>query len=489
MPTTFAEYADLSIADSRILVELDIGSLNTQWVNNGAGIWAVDAENSYYWVDSTLVEEGFSAQDFGHIGSVQRDGIYLTEVLTLGALTDSLDSFYYDPDDRMLYVCLTGYNPPFFYDMVINVVYAYSYDSFTPAGNPPDHFEGRLLSLPSLSLAADPLFYGLLEFGGGSITLNNADGEFDTLAEDNEIYGNPARIYIGFDGLDYEDYERIYTGYIESFGVSQGEATITIADQRKSLTRPAGASMTAQTPISAIKKYFEVYYDLDYTSDHFDTSAFSAADAASSTYTISYGSTLSLYKKRREPFIEYIGQMCTAGFIVFWVDPDGKYTAKVVDFDATTADTIIKADDILNDFEVIYDPARVISSVNVGHSPVWTTSESQYTEYQDTSREASVYTAYKVYKEHGPVELPLHNASVATAWATKFMSVHSVVRGELEIEVPLIYYASNVGDEILVELERPQKTMIGTSMAYIKSKSWNLSDIPTIVFGIEILEG
>ena len=148
MPLTFDDYAQLSVSDPRVLVEVDIGFFNGQWVNNGAGIWAVDALNVYDWVDTTLLVEGFSAQAFDHVGSVQRDGILLTEVYTLADLTDATDSWYYDPDSRMLYVCLTGYDAPELHTITVGVVHGYSFDEFTPAGSPPGPFEGRLISAP-----------------------------------------------------------------------------------------------------------------------------------------------------------------------------------------------------------------------------------------------------------------------------------------------------------------------------------------------------
>ena len=244
---TFAEHTKLSVSDPRILVELDIGFINTQWVNNGSGIWAVDAENIYSWVDSTLLEEGFSAQDFGPIGSVQRDGAILDEVATLAALTDDTDAWYYDPDSKMLYVCLQDYDEPAIHSITAGVIYGYSYDEFTPP-NAPVPYQGKLDSAPKISISRDPLYYGKLSFGGGAIVLKNQDSEFDTFQQDNELYGNPVRIYIGYDGLDYTDYQQIFTGTIETFRVGRQRATFTIAEKRKTLSINAQPVFAATTP-------------------------------------------------------------------------------------------------------------------------------------------------------------------------------------------------------------------------------------------------
>ena len=47
---TFATAAQRSVSQHRVLVEIDIGIPNEQHINNGAGIWCVNANNIYPWV-------------------------------------------------------------------------------------------------------------------------------------------------------------------------------------------------------------------------------------------------------------------------------------------------------------------------------------------------------------------------------------------------------------------------------------------------------
>ena len=481
---TFAEHAAKSVSDPCVLLELDIGFFNTQWVNNGAGIWSVDAQNIYSWVDTSLLEEGFSAQEFGYIGSVQRDGLLLTKVSSVEAITDATDSFYYDPYDRKLWVCLTGYDEPSLHAITIGVIYGYSFDEFTPAGGPVP-YQGRLQGAPSITIARDQTYYGVLSFGGGSIDLNNADGELDRFAEDNELYGNPVRIYVGYAELNYSDYELIFTGYIDDFDVGEMEASFSIADRRKQLSKPIQQAVTAQSPITAIKALLLEHYSFPYTSDYYDLTAFAAAETASAAYTIEYNSSILLNEKTRRPLIDYLGEIATAGKLVFWKTADDKFSATVPDLDATTSSVIFRADDILNEHRVSYRPSEVVSSVKVGYAPTWTTTQTVYLSYQDTTREQSVFTSYKTYKEH-PVNTPL-TATAVSVWASAFMSENSVVKGTMEITVPMAYYGSNVGTAAFVEIKRPQKTMIGTTLSQIVSKSWNLNEIPTITFGVKFL--
>ncbi len=462
---------------------VDIGSFNLQWVNNGSGIWAVDALNIYDWVDSSLLEEGFSAQEFGPIGSVQEDGILFTKVSTLAALTDP-GEWFYDGDDRKLWIMPSGYDEPSIHTITIGVIYGYSFNEFTP-DSAPVPYEGRLLAVPSVSIASDPLFYGIMRYGGGTVELANNDGSLDTLAKDNELYGNPVRIFIGFADLDYSEYQQIYTGFIETFSVNKVSASISVADLRKQLSRPSRETRPSRTPAITVNDLIEVVYGIPFTEDFYDVTAYNAADIHS--FAISFDSSIQLNDSAIRPLTDYIEQCLTAGFFVLWITGDGRYTASAVNYSATTAGTFLRKNDIMNDFEVVYDPSRVVSSVKVGHSPTWTTSETVYKTYRNTTHEASVFSAYKTYKEHA-IDLPLISTSNTILWSDLFLQINSVVHGTSELTVPLKYCGTNIGDVVYAELERDNGGgMVGTTLSYITSKSWNLTGVPTITFGIRFL--
>jgi len=474
---SFATEAAKSVSDARVLVEIHVGDINTQWVNNGAGIWAVDAENVYSWVDSTLVDVGFSAQEFGYIRSVKKDGLLLSEVATLAGLTDSQDSFFYDQDGRLLYVCLGNYDEPSLHAVTINVVHGYSYDEFVPSGLPPGPFQGRLAGAPSVSISRDESFYGLLSYGGGSISVVNMDGELDTLGQDNDLYGNPVRVYVGFPDIGYADYQRIYSGVIETFDVSHG---------RKQLSRAVQEARASEAPVTSIVDLLNTHYAFADTAAFYDLTAKTAANTSSAAYEVAYDSSITLNDNTRRPLIDTIGDILTSGFLLLEYDPDGLLKFTSPDLEATTSSVIFTADDIMNSYTVRYDPGEVVSSIKVGHSATYTTSSTTYQYIRDTDSEASVFTAYKVYQEHS-VELPLASTAIATAWAAKFMSAHSVVKGTLDVEMPLSYYDTDVGDVVFAELLRPTKTMIGTTLTQIMSKSWNLQGVPTISFGLRFI--
>ncbi|HUW45691.1 MAG TPA: hypothetical protein VMW50_07840, partial [Dehalococcoidia bacterium] len=61
---TFEELSNKSVSSLRTLVQIDLGNINIQWVNAGAGIWYVNFTGLYPEVDDSLLD-GFTAQLFG----------------------------------------------------------------------------------------------------------------------------------------------------------------------------------------------------------------------------------------------------------------------------------------------------------------------------------------------------------------------------------------------------------------------------------------
>ncbi len=193
---SFATEIEKSVSDPRVLIELDIGVVNTQWVNDGAGIWEYNFDASYPRVDDSLLD-GFTAATIVNVGSVQSSGILLTQVLTLAEVGATAQTWFFDKAAASLHICFQSYDEPFIHDVYIGVIFGYSYDEFTPLGMIiPQLYEGRIISAPRISIARDPLFFGKLQYGGGAVVLNNMDGELDEFAQNNDIYGNPARVYI-----------------------------------------------------------------------------------------------------------------------------------------------------------------------------------------------------------------------------------------------------------------------------------------------------
>ena len=455
-----------SVSDLRVLVQLDIGLLNTQWVNAGAGIWYVNFDNIYPEVDSSLLD-GFSAQTVVDVGNVRASDRILTKISTLAALTDTTDGFYWDKANSELWICLQNYTEPYLEDFIIvGVIYGYSRKGFTPVDGQ-QHYQARLLATPQISESRDPLFFGRLQYSGASIRLANADGELDTFAQDNNVYGNEARIYLGFPDLDIDDYQQIYTGFIENIAVGESEVSVSIRDKRKQLTRPITYTTTAANALDAIKDILVTYDNVQYTSDFFDTTAWAAATSAAENVTINM--------QEPGPINSIIQDICVSTFGFFFITPAGLYSFRFVDTSATAQTTFAKAN-IRDEHNINYDPTEVISSIRIGYDRDWVTTGTQYTYYTYDDEESDVFEKYKTYKER-PIDTYLPTLSAATALATTVFDYSKDVHGIDTVRMPLSEYAIVVGDIVNVVVDRRNKTMLGTKACEIVGKTWQIDDL------------
>lgn len=468
---TFAQYANRSTADARVLVEFDLGNTNTQWVNNGAGIWVVDSNGLYDWVDATLLD-GFTAQNFAAIGSVTVDGVQQTKTTSMLAMVAATESFWYDGTTEKLWVHLINNDQPDLHNISIGVVYGYSFDEFTPVGAG-QLYEGRLLGAPSISKRRDPLYFGRISFGGGSVTLANGDGSLDTWAEDNDIYGNAARIKLGYAALDIHDYELLYTGYIEKVTTGEDTLTVQIADARKRLTAPITYVCTSQNALDAIVSILGQAYGVSYTDTYFDTAAWSAAQASVET--------VSMAMERPDSVINVIEGICRSVFGVFFVTPDNRYSFRIVNTGASSETTILRSD-VMNKHRIAYDPTEVISSARIGY---WTSAGTIYDYATNTTYQASVYSAYKTYNER-TFDTFLDTATAATAYGTTIMLYAKDVHGQFNVDVPMTYYARDIGETVDVEVWRAGHTMLGTKKSEVLEVRYNL-DGPTMTIGLRVV--
>ena len=470
---TFNQTAQRSVSQHRVLVEIDIGISNEQWVNNGAGIWAVDTNNAYSWVDASLLG-GFTAQGFRPIGSVKADGIPLTKGTSLLDLADTPSAFYYDGPDAKLWVVMPSYDEPALHTVSIGQIYSYSRAAYTPIGGPVP-VEGRMVNAPSPSESRDPLFFGRFRYPAISVQLQNGDGEFDTWGRDTDIYGNDARVLIGFEDLAYSKYRKVYTGFMQSVTVGEDTISIGISDKRKQLTKPLiNYSTTNTNALTAIEEILAEAYSYTFDSTFYDLTAWGIAKALVGNITLNY----------QEPaaVIDIIEYITASVFGLFRVDADNLFSFKVVDTDDSIT-TLIQAADILGPHSISYDPTEVVSSVRIGYARDWTAAAgAQYTYYTDTDQETTVFNRYKTYNER-TIDTALIDEAAAIAYGTRFLAYTTVARGVETITVPLENYALTLGDQVGVVTQRGAQSMLGERKAEVVSIEYAL-DTPVMRLGI-----
>jgi hypothetical protein len=223
------------------LVEID-SPIYPTWVNYSPGIWQTlltpgikeytdDYGNSYYWGDKNNA--------YYNIQSLNVAGDLYNEVFSITDCHDTNKSWYYDKDTTILYIHLESWNPPEYFTTVAPgaaIGFTNQIDNTCNNYFEDVYYEALIESIPNMSKSKDNLFFGLIEFEGGTISFNNTGGYFDDFAS-RDLYGQPVRLYMSFEGLDISEREIIYTGKVEDFTFDFSTFKLVVADARKTLTR------------------------------------------------------------------------------------------------------------------------------------------------------------------------------------------------------------------------------------------------------------
>lgn len=244
--STFAELISRPNVKKNVLVEIDIGEEQSFWTNLRPFVYYVDWDNVYDRIDSSLLPDR-TAKDIADIGSVTAGSDRLTRTSMLANCVSNNKTFFYERQDNRLTIHLTDGNPPNIYRITVGIVYGVA--NF-PQDHRDHHYEGRLKGIPKIKQSRDRLFFGKVVFQGGTIQIDNMDGEYDTWADDNDVFGNEVRIRIGFDELTYDDYELVYTSFVETVKIDEATLTIGTMDLRKQLVQkiPTGVFSQAIYP-------------------------------------------------------------------------------------------------------------------------------------------------------------------------------------------------------------------------------------------------
>lgn len=224
------------------LVEIDAPIQGLRWINYQPGIWYTrispgsadfedDRGNTGYW-------EGRNDEIF-NIQSLNVDGTLYSEVGSVATVVTTDKSWYYNKSTTDIYVHFEDYEPPEIYFFILpGAAIGFSHNINTETNNYYEdiYYNDYILSLPTLSKSKDPLFFGILRFEGGRIGFDNKDGFFDDFAS-RDLYGQPVRIKFGFEGIDFTEYQTLYTGRVEDFAHDLSSFTLNVADQRKMISR------------------------------------------------------------------------------------------------------------------------------------------------------------------------------------------------------------------------------------------------------------
>jgi len=374
-------------------------------------------------------------------------------------------------------------------EIVINgTTYGYCKKDFTPVDSS-IFYEGRLISVFDVGFSRDPLTWGKISFPTGTVSLNNADGNFNSLATSTwykNYYGATARIKLGYEGLTITDYVTLWTGYVESVSLSREQFNLNLADNRKKLdvdiqhswAATSGGVIVGNNAMDVIKEAIILAYpDITYDTTYFDTTAWETASALAPLVVLDMIDPMKA--------TEVIDGVCSSIFGIFSITAEGKFSFKIPSLDSTCASSIVSYD-VMEIPEITYDPSEVVSSVRVFCDIDYDLSTGNYaTVVEDITRKDYVYSAYSVYNSKEFFTY-LPNASAASIFALTYLDYTMDVHGEFEITVPMKYYTLDVGDTTFVEMKLENNTdFIGTPKCEIIGKTYNL-EYPSIKFKLRI---
>lgn len=241
MATTFNEYLSLPASKKITMVEID-SPLDEAFQNYQPGIWfawltpgaATELDD-----DGNLIHWGTDNAEYYNIGSVNVAGELYAEATTLNNCIATEKSWFYDTATTYLYVHFEDWNPPGSFTTVAPgavIGFTNNFDNTVDNYFEDVYYKALLKSIPNMTKKKDPLFFGILQFQGGTILFNNEDGEFDDFAK-RDLYGQPIRIRLSFEGLPYADSLLVYTGKVEDFTHDYLTFKLKVADIRKLLSR------------------------------------------------------------------------------------------------------------------------------------------------------------------------------------------------------------------------------------------------------------
>lgn len=224
-----------------VLFEIDISQLNDFWNSYTAYVYYFQVDGNYSDADDTGENFNNGARTFSNItkvGSVIAGDVRLLEVFTPQECHEIESSFYWDGSSKTLYVHLPDNSRPELFIMRIGASFGfrmYGSNAFSYVNN--FIYDDRILSISPISKNKDSFFFGKVSFDGGSVTLSNHDGYFDSLVNTNKFWGAASRFYFGTENLTVSEFRKIFSGYVRGIKLNTNEISFDVVDEREKLSK------------------------------------------------------------------------------------------------------------------------------------------------------------------------------------------------------------------------------------------------------------
>ena len=239
--STLQDFIDKPQSKKITIVEVDT-PLEAVWINYEPGVWFTrispgsqdiedDNGNFAYW-------QGRNDEYF-NIQSLNVGGEQYNEVGSIALVVSTEKSWYYDTATTDMYIRFEDWNPPNIYSTIAPgaaIGFTFQKDDTTNNYFEDISYSAIVESIPNISKKKDALFFGVLQYGGGSVTFDNTGGDLDDFPSQN-LYNQPIRQKYTFEGLDISEQYTAYTGRLGALTPGFTSFKMQIDDLRSSLTR------------------------------------------------------------------------------------------------------------------------------------------------------------------------------------------------------------------------------------------------------------
>lgn len=228
--------------DPIVLFEVDLPLENTLWINEGAGLWKKNLTPGTVTVTGSNDEEGFYGtqnETIYFIQSMRVNNQIFSKMSSWANYVAQNKSFWYDKDNTTIHAHFDQFDPPYVYENIILGATKGYCNKVDPANDGFYNgvvYDPRIISVPDVERKKDFLFFGLLQYVGGTVVLQNIDGELDSLKDAN-IMSQASRFLAGFAGDSYSDFKLFDGFFIDDYSFNFDEFRFEIVDIRKRLSR------------------------------------------------------------------------------------------------------------------------------------------------------------------------------------------------------------------------------------------------------------
>ncbi len=228
--------------DPIVLYEVDIPLENTLWINEGAGLWKKNLTPGTVTVTGSNDEEGYYGTQnttIYFIQSMRANNEIFAKMSSWANMEAQNKSFYYDQSITTIHAHFDNFNPPYVYENIILGATRGFCNRVDPANDGLYNnivYDPRIISVPDVERKKDFLFFGLLQYTGGTVVLQNIDGELDDLKDAN-LMSQASRFLAGFAGDAYSDFKLFDGFFVDDYSFNFDEFRLEIVDIRKRLSR------------------------------------------------------------------------------------------------------------------------------------------------------------------------------------------------------------------------------------------------------------